>query len=69
VCVLSGELYEKYVFLEKVLSRDFVFQPHHTRPVFDVGFILRDVKRSAVYHSNLVTAAADHHGVIYPLAP
>jgi glycerone phosphate O-acyltransferase len=29
------ELYERYSFLEKVLSRDFIFQPGQTRPDFD----------------------------------
>ena len=33
VRLLTAELYSRYEFLEKVLSRDFVFQPLHTRPV------------------------------------
>jgi len=31
--MLTEELYSQYVFLENVLSRDFVFQPRQTRPV------------------------------------
>ena len=31
-CV-TEELFNRYVFLESVLSRDFVFQPRQTRPV------------------------------------
>ena len=34
---LSDELYKKYSFLEKLLSRDFIFQPGHTQQVSDVS--------------------------------
>ena len=37
--VMTGELYDRYVFLEKVLSRDFVFRPRHTGSVSQLVFI------------------------------
>jgi len=34
LCFMTGELYDRYAFLETVLSQDFVFQPRQTRPVW-----------------------------------